>query len=85
MGCALVLKLKRLFQSPSAYITLGTSTTNCHAYTIYPHRIGMIICSNRWAEELAALELDADRRWLNDNSIVLDVGSERMYVPRFKT
>lgn len=42
----------------------------------------MIVCSNRWTEEVQALELDADRRWLRDNSIVIDVGSERMYQPK---
>jgi hypothetical protein len=41
-----------------------------------------MIASNTWNADLAALQRDEDRQWLVDNSIVVDVGSTPLWLPR---
>ena len=71
-SAAMVLKQKKLFQAPPCWIQLGASTTNCHSYEVVMAGCKMIICSNRWDEELEALG-EADREWLNANSVKVRV------------
>ena len=78
--CELVLKQKKLFQAPAVDVKLGSSTTNCFAYDVFVSGIAMIIASNTWHDDLAALERPSDRRWLIANSIVVDVGSTPLWV-----
>ena len=77
---SMVLKQKLLIQGPPDFVSLGCSTTNCHAYQVFVSGIQFVICSNKWISEVEALDCVEDRDWLNENSIVLDVGSVPMYI-----
>ena len=68
----MVLKYKKLFQASAAYVTLGSSRTNCHAYTIWCHSVMFVIASNKWASQKAKLELE-DAAWLDANSVYVAV------------
>ena len=70
--CEMVLKYKKLFQASAAYVTLGSSRTNCHAYTIWCHSVMFVIASNKWASQKAKLELE-DAAWLDANSVYVAV------------
>ena len=76
----MVLAQKKLFQSPPVRVMLGQSTTNCHAYSVFVSGIGMMVCSNTWTEQLQLLS-DRDKSWLEDNSMVADIGRERLWIP----
>ena len=78
-SCSLVLKQKKLFQSPPVPVELGCSTTNCHAYSVWVHGRQLMICSNTWVGDLQGLQRAEDREWLGKNSILLDVRDEPMY------
>jgi hypothetical protein len=69
-----------LFQAPPIYVRLGCSTTNCHAYDVFLSGTGLMIASNTWNADLAALKRVEDRQWLVENSIVVDVGSSPLWV-----
>ena len=75
----MVIKQKKLFQAPPCFVELGCSTTNCHAYRVLLTGIRLVICSNGWSEEVAAMRSQADRDWLHDNSIVLNVHGTPMF------
>ena len=67
-----VAKQRKLFQAQSAAVQLGCSATNCHSYDVFAWRKKMVLASNNW--EASLLELaEADREWVNANSIVLQV------------
>jgi hypothetical protein len=76
----MILNQKLLIQGPPDFVTLGCSTTNCHAYQVFVSGIQFVICSNKWNSEVEELESVEDREWLKANSIVLDVGNEPMYI-----
>ena len=42
----MVLRQKKLFQSPATKCRLGCSVTNCHAYDVYVSGVAMMIASN---------------------------------------
>ena len=68
----LVIRSKRLFQSPSNWVRLGQSATNVNSYQVWAHKVPMVITSNTWSSEVARMPaLDAD--WLRQNAIVIDV------------
>ena len=52
---------------------MGTSTTHCHAYRIMASGIMMIIAANTWAEDVQNLESEADKEWLEANSVFVPV------------
>ncbi len=79
-SCQMVLQQKLLFQAPPMPVRLGCSTTNCHAYDVFISGAGLMIASNTWKTDLAALKRDEDRQWLVDNSIVVDVGSTPLWL-----
>ena len=74
----MVLRQKKLFQCPQNEVSLGASSTNCHAYSVWVHRCLFVICSNRWTRDLESLA-EEDKEWLRANSFVLQV-SEPMWV-----
>jgi len=76
--CELVLRNKKLFQAPASFVQLGCSTTNCHTYEHWLNQIALVITSNTWPMEKLLLRSDADREWLDANSVVLHV-RENMY------
>ena len=77
---AMILRQKLLIQGPPDFVSLGCSTTNCHAYQVFVSGIQFVICSNKWISEVDNLECVEDREWLRENSIVLDVGKEPMFI-----
>ena len=64
-----------LFQAPRHDISLGQSTTNCHAYKHCFFRVRMMGTSNKWTEEMVALykASPGDHDWVEQNTMVLDV------------
>ena len=77
---AMILRQKLLIQAPPDFVSLGCSTTNCHAYQVFVSGIQFVICSNKWISEVENLDCVEDREWLKENSIVLDVGDEPMFI-----
>ena len=73
-SAAMVLKQKKLFQASASWVTCGSSSTNCHAYQVWMHRVRLIISSNRWGMELRNLPR-ADAEWLVVNSVFVYVDS----------
>ena len=70
----MVASMKVEFQASNAPCTLGSSNTNCYSYRRRLYRIKMIICSNKWYDELYGSDLSkADIEWINDNSVVTTV------------
>jgi hypothetical protein len=67
-GVQTVLSNRKLFQAPACVLQLAQSRTHCHAYEVCLHGVLLIICSNSWAAQLAALALH-DRDWLQQNSV----------------
>ena len=60
---------------------MGTSTTNCHAYNVFVHRVPIIIACNDWVELTAALKKESDREWLESNCVLIPV-LQKMYPTR---
>ena len=63
-----VLANKKFFQAQAVPVKMGTSTTNCHAYEVYVHKVPIIVACNDWVELLLNLEKASDREWLDSNS-----------------
>ena len=57
---------------------MGTSTTNCHAYSVFVLRAPIIIACNDWVELTGALKNESDREWLESNSVLIPV-LEKLY------
>ena len=59
---------RKLFQASTAFVQLGTSPTNIHVYSVYTHRLRLVLASNNWSASLQRLGHD-DRDWILKNSI----------------
>jgi uncharacterized membrane-anchored protein len=70
----LVLRHKKLFQSAPEVVVIGGSSTNCYARRVVVYRKKMIVCSNRWDQEVRKL-ISEDRAWLQQNSVYVGVAS----------
>ena len=77
---AMVIAQKKLFQCPACFVSLGMSVTNCHSYNVFVSGVQMLICSNTWLEELEALPKAGDREWLIANTVLLDVGTDPLFL-----
>ena len=75
----MVIAQKKLFQAPPCFVEMGCRATNCHSYNVMVSGIRLVICSNGWNEAVAGMKSQADKDWLEDNSIVVDVKGEPMY------
>ena len=73
-----VLKNKRLFQAPNTPVIVGSSPTNALAYSVFLGDTFLVVASNDWAQELAALP-SAHRTWLEGNMVFVDV-QEKLYL-----
>ena len=71
-SCEVVLRYKKLFQASTSWTVCGTSRTNVHAYKIWAHRVGLIVASNRWMDDLRKLSVE-DAMWLHANSVYVPV------------
>ena len=70
----LVLQHKKLFQGGLEEITMGQSQTSCYSYKVWVHGIKMVLTSNRWTEDLAALCAE-DRAWIEQNQVFIQCHS----------
>ena len=68
-----VLANKKFCQAQAVPVTMGTSTTNCHAYDIFVHKVPIIIACNDWIEFVADIKKDSDREWLESNCVLITV------------
>ena len=76
-----VLANKKFFQAQAVPVTMGTSTTNCHSYEVFVHKVPIIIACNDWVELTGGLKKESDREWLESNSILSHV-LEKLYPSR---
>ena len=74
----LILSYKKVFMGSPALVTLGSSKTGCYSYKVWTHAVKFVICTNRWIEEVQALQ-PSDQQWLQRNTILLQVDA-CMYV-----
>ena len=69
----MVLTYKKLFQASASFTRLGSSKTDCHAYSVWAHRVMFIVTSNRWYMELGKLPSeDSDWLWQNSEYVYVD-------------
>ena len=68
----MVIRCKQLFQAAPEHLSLATSQTQCHAYRVCVHGVLLVITSNVWLEEVAAMS-PGDQEWLHENSYVVQV------------
>ena len=74
-----VLANRKMFQGPPEELELGGPNTNCYSYKRFLWGKRMMVASNTWMEEMCAAS-EADREWTTSNSVLLDVGSEKMWI-----
>ena len=70
----MALRQRLLLQGLPDWVALDCSTTNCHAYKVLASGMQFVICSNTWTTEVNGLKYLEDRKWLHDNSIVVEIG-----------
>jgi hypothetical protein len=70
---------RKLFQAPAAWVDLGHSPTGRDVYRVLLCDSILVVCSNGWSAQCAALPSDDDRDWLSKNSVHVAV-SEKMFV-----
>ena len=63
-----------LCQACTSDVTLVCSTTNCHSYTIYGHRVRMVLCANSCEEDVRLL-CRGDGAWLESHSVVVPIAA----------
>ena len=61
-------KLRKLFQSGTAFVQLGTPPMNVHMYNVFAHRIRIICTLNNFAAPLAKVCPD-DQAWIKESSV----------------
>ncbi len=69
---SMVVRCKKLFQAGNCWVRLGQSATNCFAYKVWPHRVRMVICTNRWESCVSDMN-EEDQEWLQSNSFYYKV------------
>ena len=79
---AMVLQQKKLFQAPATPVRLGCSTTICHVHDVSISGVALMIASSTWLADVEALNRREDAQWLIDNSMVVNVGSQPLWVQR---
>ena len=75
---SMVLGYWRLFQVPNCSVIIGQSPTNQSCYPVYLNDSALIICSNSWHMELAALP-ESDAKWIKANMVFVQV-SEKLWM-----
>ena len=68
----LIAQNRKLFQCPASFVELGFSPTGNLTYTVMVNKAVMVVCSNRWDEQLADLPR-GDRDWIKGNCVVVYV------------
>ena len=72
ISAPVVCKQRKLFQACAAPVQLGCSATNCHSYSVFVHKVRMVLASNVWHSSKKTLSQD-DQGWLDANTVVLDI------------
>ena len=80
---ALIAQNRKLFQCPAAFVELGFSPTGAFAYSVMVNKAVMVVCSNRWDEQLQLLD-EGDRDWILGNSVIVHV-DEPLWVMEVKS
>ena len=75
----MILRNRKLFQCQNVKVQLGQSKTGCHSYEVYVHECLLVVCSNKWVEQLHELQ-DGDRAWLEANQVLVVV-QEALWQP----
>ena len=75
---ALISNNRKLFQCPACFVELGFSPGGHLTYSVMVNKAVMVVCSNRWEEQLQKLD-EGDRDWIVGNSVVYHV-SEPLWV-----
>ena len=73
-----VLKNKRMFQAPNTPVIVGSSPTNALAYSVFLGDTLLVVASNDWTHELAALPAQL-HEWLEGNMVFVSV-QEKLYL-----
>ena len=68
----LIAQNRKLFQCPACFVDLGFSPTGAMTYSVMVNKAVMVVCSNRWDEQLNLLD-KGDRAWILGNSVVVHV------------
>ena len=79
----LIAQNRKLFQCPACFVELGFSPTGAMTYTVMVNKSVMVVCSNRWEEQLKLLD-PGDRDWILGNSVVVKV-DEPLWVVEHKS
>ena len=74
----MVLSNRKLFQAPASWVDFGHSPTGRDVYRVFLGDSVIVISSNKWSEEYAALTLESDRNWITKNQVLVFV-TGRMY------
>ena len=69
---ALISNNRKLFQCPACFVELGFSPGGHLTYSVMVNKAVMVVCSNRWEEQLQKLD-EGDRDWIVGNSVVYHV------------
>ena len=75
----LIIRKKDMMQANPWMQRMSTSRTNCNSYEVYLHNVMIVVCSNKWAEQLECLK-PSDREWIECNQIYYYCGDQPMYV-----
>ena len=68
-----------MMQASPWLVRMGTSQTNCNSYEVYLHNVMIVVCTNKWADQLEELP-PSDREWIEANQIYYDCGNLPMFV-----
>ena len=74
----MVLRNRRLFQAPNTPVVVGSSPTNALAYELFLGDTLLVVASNNWEQELAALPA-SQRAWLQANMVFVSV-KEKLFL-----
>ncbi|CAK9030607.1 unnamed protein product [Durusdinium trenchii] len=67
---AMVIAHKKLFQGGVEEVSMSHSSTNMYSYKVWVYNCMLILTSNKWREEAAAMD-QADQSWLAQNSVLV--------------
>ena len=68
----MIIRCKKLFQSPVNPVTYGSSPTNAFVHTVWIHGVKLVVGSNVWMKELDKLPKES-ADWISSNSLYVRV------------
>ena len=76
---SMVLNNRKVFQAPACWIDFGHSPTGRDVYRVFLGDSVLVISTNKWSEEFAALTQESSRNWISQNQVLVNV-TEPMFV-----